>query len=445
VKTEVEIAQANQEKGTMGIIIDFLIYLSIFLGSSIVFFKAPFEGYFHYLVYFLLLPFFIARFGVPKTPFKLLLLPLIVGIFQIGLGNNEVFLFVKIFVGVLLSVTFYYYVAEYYELDVDKMFKLYLTWAYWTAIIAIVQFISFKLNFGPGYQYHWLLNKGGSVVGGEGIRVNSVFVEPSQLGIMLGPAAFVAAINIFRQKKYHYKLYQSLVVLVALYLSRSSTGYLGLFFVFVIMGINYGYLMYLVLFVVVGLFASWGLYNSVQEFRDRIDSSVGLWIEGDLSLKNVNSSSFVLYNNSHIAWENLKENPLFGTGLGSHQIAYEKYSYTKSGEPWLKGFEFNTADANSLFLRLMSETGLIGLVFFISLLARYFVGYTGDDEDTYWIVSGAMLVIILLYMFRQGNYFLNGFPFFVWIYYYAKKNVYERQEKKRNAQEEEERQAQLRF
>jgi hypothetical protein len=418
MKYETEISKQARTFGEW--LIDFLIFLSIFLGSSIVFFKTPFEGYFHYVIYLLLLPFFISRYGVPKTPFKLLLLPLIVGVFQVAMGNNEPFLFVKIFIGVLLSVTFYYYVCEYYERDVDKMFRLYLTWAYWSAIIAIIQYVSFKAGFRAGYDYHWLLNKGGSVVSAGGIRVSSIFLEPSQLGIMLGPAAFVAAINMLRGQKYHYKFYHNIVILVALYLSRSSTGYLGLFLVFVIMGINYGYLVYLLLFIVFGLLAAWGLYNSVDEFRARVDSSVGLWLEGDLSIENANSSSFVLYNNTHIAWENLKEHPLFGSGLGSHPVAYEKYSYTKTGAVWLKGFEFNTADANSLFLRTMSELGVAGLVFLFFIIIRCFVGYQGDDDNRYWIISGALLVIVLLYMFRQGNYFLNGFPFFMWLYYYTR-------------------------
>ncbi len=443
MKLSAEIAE--HEEGTERKVITFLIYLSIFLGSSIIFFKQPFEGYFHYLVYLLLLPFFVSRYGLPQTPFKIILLPLFVGIFQLLLGNNESFLFIKIFGGVLLSVTFYYYVAEYYELDVDKMFKMYLTWTYWTAVIAIVQYISYKVSFGPGYNYSWLLNKGGSVVSGEGIRVNSIYLEPSQLGIMLGPAAFVASVNILRGKKYHYKLYQSVIVLLALYLSRSSTGYLGLFLVFLIMGINYGYLLYVLLFIVVGMFAGWGLYNTVVEFRDRVDSSIGLWIDNDLSIKNVNSSSFVLYNNSHIAWENLKEHPLFGSGLGSHPIAYAQYSYTNNGEPWLKGFEFNTQDANSMLLRLMSETGLVGVLFILLLIWKSFVGYVGDDDDPYWIISGALLVIVLLYLLRQGNYFLNGFPFFLWLYYHTKGVSIEKREEKLRLAEEKERLANTRY
>lgn len=411
-------------------IVDFLIYLSIFLGSSIIFFKKPFEGYFHYGIYLFLLPFFVIRYGVPRVPFKILFFPLLAGIFQIALGNNETFLFVKIFGGVLLSVTFYYYVIEYYERDIERMFRTYLKWAFWTSVIALIQYISYKVGFSPGYDFKWLLNKGTQVIPTTegGIRVCSIFTEPSQLGIMLGPAAFVAINNLFNRKEYHYKFYQSIIILLAIYLSRSSTGYLGLFLIILIIGLNYGYLLYLVLFITVALLAVWGLYSTVTEFKSRVDSSIGLWIENDMSIQNINSSSFVLYNNSHIAWENLKRHPIFGTGLGSHTVAYGKYSYTNSDKIRLPGFEFNTADANSLFLRLMSETGLAGIIFILFLIFRCFVPNSGEEGDINWVISGSMLIIILLYLFRQGNYFLNGFPFFVWLYYYNRVAVNERVE-----------------
>lgn len=416
--------------------ITFLIFLSIFLGSSILFFKTPFEGYFHYLIYIILLPFFIGRYGLPKTPFKILLIPLVVGIFEIFLGNNEIFLFVKIWGGVLLSVSVYYYVMEYYELNVDKMFKLYLTWAYWSAIIAIIQYLSFKINFKPGYDYGFLLNKGGHVVTeGGGIRVCSIFLEPSQLGIMLGPAAFVSLLNLFRKKNYHYKLYQNVVILIALYLSRSSTGYLGLFFAVLVLGLNFGYFLYVIVFVVLGYFTALGLYNTVDEFKQRVDSSTALWLNNDLKYENVNSSSFVLYNNAHIAWSNLMDHPVFGTGLGSHQVAYDKYSYTKSIVK-VKGIEFNKQDANSMFFRMMSETGLFGLVFLFIFIFKCFVGYNGDEEDNHWIISGAALIIILLYLVRQGNYFLNGFPFFAWLYYYTKISSLRMMKEKNEAESE---------
>src|ERR1700756_2473060 len=404
----------NREK-----VVDFLIYTSIFI-STITFFTNPFEGYLHYFIFFLLLPFFINRYGLPRAPFQIILLPLFIGVFQVMMGNNEWFLFFKIFLGVLLSTIFYYYVIQHYEMNIEKMFSMYLKWAYWSAIIAIIQYISFKIHFFPGYNYEWLFNKWSVVSSGEGlIRINSIYMEPSQLGIMLGPAAFVAVLNFIRKQQYGYKKYQIFIILIAIYISKSSAGYVGLFCVIVIIGLNLGYISYLLLFLLVGITAAVGLYNSVEEFKSRVDAALGLWVDQNFDIKNVNTSSFVQYNNAHIAYNNFKEHPFFGTGLGSHSVAFEKYSYTRSVVK-IKGFDNNSADANSLFLRLMSETGLMGIIFIFVIITRCFVGNDGIDNK-YWIISGSVLILILLYLFRQGNYFVNGFPFFVWLYYYNKK------------------------
>ncbi len=400
-------------------LIDFLIFTSIFV-SSIIFFTSPFEGYLHYFIFLALLPFFIIRYGLPKVPFQIVLLPLIVGVFQVLMGNNGWFLFFKIFFGVMLSTSFYFYVIQYYKMDVERMFSIYLKWAYWTAIITLIQYVSFSINFTPGYDFSWLFNKGGSVFGEGGARFSSIYVEPSQLGIMLAPAVFVAITNIIRRNQnYEYKKYQNYLILVALYLSKSSTGYIGIFFIIVIIGLNLGYISYLLLFIFIGLLGAFALYNTVEDFKSRVDAASGLWLDQDFNIKNVNTSSFVQYNNAHVSYNNFKEYPLFGTGLGSHSIAFEKYSYTKTGVVQLKAFDFNSADANSLFLRLMSETGLLGIFFFTFIIIKCFVGNNGRD-DKYWIISGSILVLILLYLLRQGNYFLNGFPFFVWLYYYNK-------------------------
>jgi hypothetical protein len=399
--------------------VDFLIFTSIFV-STITFFTSPFEGYLHYFIFLILLPFFINRYGLPKVPFQIIMLPFFVGVFQVVMGNNEWILFFKIFLGVLLSTIFYYYVIQHYEMNIEKMFSLYLKWAYWSAIIGIIQYISFKVHFAPGYNYNWLFNKWTVISSGEGqIRINSIYMEPSQLGIMLCPAAFVAILNIFRKQNFEYKNYQNYVILIAIYLSRSSTGYIGLFFVILIIGLNLGYISYLVMLLVVGVLIGVGLYNSIEEFQSRIDAGLGLWVDQDFDIKNVNTSSFVQYNNAHIAYNNFKEHPFFGTGIGSHAIAFEKYSYTRSVVK-IKGFDNNKADANSLFLRLMSETGLMGLIFMFAVVTQCFVGSDGID-NRYWVISGAILVLILLYLFRQGNYFVNGFPFFIWLYYYNKK------------------------
>ena len=237
---------------------------------------------------------------------------------------------------------------------------------------------------------------------------------------MLSPAVFVSVLNILRKENnYEYKKFQNYVVLTALVLSKSSTGYIGVLFTILIIGINLRRITYLLLFFIVGILSVVGLYNSVDEFKNRVDTTLGLVIDKRFTIDNVNTSSFVLLNNAHVAFENFKEYPIFGTGLGSHPLAYEKYSYTRTGLVNFQGTDNNSSDGNSMFVRLMSETGLVGLLFIFLILIKCFVGNIGTENHS-WIISGALLVLIALNLFRQGNYFLNGFPFFVWLYFFNK-------------------------
>ena len=145
-------------------------------------------------------------------------------------------------------------------------------------------------------------------------------------------------------------------------------------------------------------------------------------------LKKVHGSAFVLYNNYHIATENFKNNPLFGSGMGSHEFAFEKYNlnYIIGGI-----YEFNTTDANSMFLRLLSETGLMGIFFALAFIARFYVSKSlfEEEDDEYWLIANALLVIIIIQLLRQGNYTYGGFFFFGWMYYYNSVNYKEYRKK----------------
>ena len=79
----------------------------------------------------------------------------------------------------------------------------------------------------------------------------------------------------------------------------------------------------------------------------------------------------------------------------------------------------------------MSETGLYGMVVILLLLFGSWVFSWQAVEKEYWLISNACALIILLYMLRQGHYFLNGFPFFLWLHFYTKKlNKFKLKEKK---------------
>ena len=84
-------------------------------------------------------------------------------------------------------------------------------------------------------------------------------------------------------------------------------------------------------------------------------------------------------------------------------------------------FAFNKQDANSMFVRLMSETGIFGIGFILLFIFRFYIRKQEVKElNEHRIISQALLVIILLTLLRQGNYLLNGFPLIMLMYYYNK-------------------------
>jgi hypothetical protein len=401
---------------TRSIWITIFIYLSIFV-NSIVLFSNPFEFYFGYLIYIILLPVFIFRFGLNRDLFYIFLILFVTGVFNIALGNNTAALFFKVFTGLTLSYFFYYYVILEYDFNLEQLFKWYLKGCYYAAIIGLIQFISFQLGFRPGYDFSWILNKGGFVAGGNfGIRVNSIFAEPTYLASTLSAAFFIAIYNLFRKENYYLTKFQGAVIILVYLLSFSGVGQLGIFLCFVFLAVNFGLIRYVIIAIPAGLILFNILYTNVKDFRERYDGLTGLFSGEEFKLGETHGSSFILYNNYQVTMKSFKDNFVFGTGIGSHPVSFDKYSLAKGWK--VIGFNSNSADANSMLLRLISETGLFGVGLFLFIIFKCYVSRDPNDDRPHWLISNAILVMILLNLFRQGHYFLNGFPFFVILYYY---------------------------
>ena len=399
-------------------LIEILIMVSVFL-NSYVFFKKPFEGYFHYLIFLTLIPLFLLKYGYPKYLIKLFLWFIAVGLTYVFQGLYPFFDFIKIFGGMFMSFTFYHYVLKYYQFNLLQLFSVYLKWSYIMSIIGIIQLVSYKIGFVYGYNFRWILNKWGVVEGGVfGIRINSVFSEPSGLAAALAPAVFVSVYNILHKKNFILSKRASLILIFTYIISSSSTAYIGLILIFVLVTMSIKF-RYLLIGIGIGILFFTSFYSISNEFKSRVDSSIGLWVYQDYSIDNTNTSSFVLYNNMHVALESVKENPFFGTGLGSFKAAYDKHSLTKNIEVIAYDFEFNTADGNSLLVRILVELGLVGMFIMLVLMIKGFI-YLRTEEELiqYRIISQAILILIFLNLLRQGNYFLNGFPLFILMYYY---------------------------
>jgi hypothetical protein len=392
-----------------------LIMSTIFV-SSYIFFREPFEGYITYIVLALYMPLFISKFGIPVLPIVMFTPLLISGIIFSQLELNSYTLFTKIFIGFFASVIFYQYVFQLYRFDIKRLFTYYIKGSYYVSVLGIFQLISFIVGFGPGYDFSWFLNKWSYTYGGLGIRMNSIFSEPAYFAAVIAPAFFVALYNLISRKRLYLTRNKSILIVVAYLLTFSSLGIIAIFFAVLLILINRGMIKYAIVYVPLFYFGFNFAYDNIPEFRDRYDGTFEVFSEQNITSYDVHGSSFVLYNNYHIALENFKRNWLFGTGLGSHPIAFEKYTLTNQAD--VVQITFNSADANSMLLRLMSETGIYGLSIMLYIVIRFWVFRRNSADDEMWVLSNAVSLIILLYLARQGHYFLNGFPFFLWLHYY---------------------------
>ena len=400
---------------------EFILMLSMFT-TSFVFFRNPFEFYPHYIIFILYLPVFFIKYKIPKNITYILLILLFTGLINILIGNLDWFQFIKVWGGSFLSLNFYYFVFLYFEKNVLKIFNYYIKFCSFLLIIGLLQIIFFKIGFEPGYDLRIFfgLNKWSLVTDGGilGIKFSSFLTEPAQLAIVTIPVVFISLNNLFFNESNFIKYKLLNITLLILYvLITSATGFIGLLICFVIIAVrNKIYNIFLGLIPSLAILII--LYNNVSDFKIRVDAGLELnkSFENDIQRDIANTSTFTLYDNYIVTYNNFLENPLIGSGIGSHQYAFEKFSLTRRYSN-LNVFANNSKDANSLLLRIISETGLLGLFFLIFILfSGIFIMNTLNNLE--YIVSVSLLLIIILSLIRQGNYFLNGLPLIFILFYY---------------------------
>ena len=410
---------------------DFAFACTIYVTSVI--FQSPFEFYFYYIIILALYPYFFFKYGISKKLLLILGTFFVLGIYNVALGNCEPFNFIKVWGGVFMHYTFFYMYVKHQKFDVHKMVRFYLKCSYIVSIIGIIQEISYVLHFPPGYNYRWLFGwKWGlsETMGGLAIRVNSTVAEPSYLGALLAPAVFISVATVLYKgvNLDFYKTKHKITILIAYLLTFSSTSYMGIGFIAILLLLNTASVRQVFLSIIffVGIISA--AWNVDEGFSYRVNSMVSL-----LNAKNLDkvinkklgiidpkagglSSSFVLYASYDVARQNFAVHPIIGTGFGSFPSAFDKYSIFRflSDSIWVN----NRQDGNSQFVRLMTETGLLGLsIMFLFIYLNYIRKAKSGIDQRYWVYSNAMLIIILMFLLRQGNYFLTAFPWFMWLYH----------------------------
>jgi len=406
-------------------IFNFLLILNVFAGGFS-FFYSPFEFCVGYLFIIAFLIAYLWRYrsiSINPNFFIILMILTVSTAINVYLGNNTVLFMSKQVIGISAMGFAYYLLFKANNFKIDKLFKIYMRIALVVAIIGIVQELSYILRFEPGYNFNAIIPKWTFRAATCGlVRVNSIFMEPSHFAITMTPAFFVALSNIFKNKPIYLKeKWKKALIVISYVLTFSAVAYIGILVSIVLILLRFRKVKHLLLALALVPILIYTAYHCVPEVQKRTDAVVGV-VTGSKKAFDVHHSVYTFASNAFVSGKSFMESPVFGHGLGSHPISYDRF--IRSGAPygfWNKGITItNRNDASSLFLRLVSETGLFGI--FAVLFFIFAFRVKKNKNKKLYEISNGIFILFILQLLKQGHYFYNGLFFFVWMYYFSKKS-----------------------
>lgn len=414
-------------------IIDFINYLAVFIVFSDAITFQHFKGFadlrFSYIIIGLLFLILLWKRMlsknklINKTFLMLLIIAFLFSAYNIFSGKNNIVSLLKQIIGISLNASIFYILLEINNRDVVKLFKVYLNFAFIVAFIGIIQEICYLFGFQYGYDFRYILPNWQKykVVGIGLLRLNSIINEPTDFCYVMMPAFFVSLMAFFRNAAGLIDKWKGIIIIVSCLLTFSIVGYIGIIFSVILICLNFKKKKNLIIGGIAVLVFALFFYAISREIRMKINQSIGL-VTGSMPIHKANFSSYGLFTNAKVAWYSFKENPLLGSGLGSHEVSYDRF-IPQVVDINIVNWRINTSDANSLFLRLLSETGLFGVLVLLIFIIKFYVSKKIDLGGYLWIISNAILPVFLMRLVRQGHYFSGGFFFFLWMYYFSKVNL----------------------
>ncbi|QXP51176.1 O-antigen ligase family protein [Cellulophaga sp. HaHa_2_1] len=343
------------------------------------------------------------------------------------LTAESFFLVIKQLILISITFTFSYLLLNSYRFDYIKLFKDYIILITLAGIIVVIQFIGTISNLTFLVDYSYLgLDTGGIRLNAPRGRFHSWFYEPSFMAYAFMPVIFIAVARLFGVGNL-LSIRRSIFLIVILFMAKSTLGLLGLLLsVFILILSKYPIYKkpIFLLCLIIGLIGSSYLIYKIPAVKFRIDETYTLFKARKVTSEEIaktNLSTYALYSNFKITQASLREAPLFGTGVGTYELNYDKHlNNVIPTSNWRNNFKINRQDANSLLFRILVETGLIGTVLLILFILKNKIPYrqvNSTIQQNLWMINNGILVLLTLRFLRQGHYTMLGFILMILVYY----------------------------
>lgn len=384
-----------------------ILFLSLGLTNAVIFGLTFFHAFTIILCFLLLILYFSKSISTNTllvttdflfTSFFILVFTL-VSIFHYGFQVNET-------INLFIFMTFGYFLVNAFSLDI--LIKIYKYFVALIIFFAYFQFLSFVIGSEFLFTYSFL-GRGGDIGISNGlIRLTSLASEPANLckvlslALGLSIASFMGVANV--ESFWGKKISANTIVVILLSFSSIGYIYIMLFFIFLLfssktVSIKYKFI------GVVSLAFLFFFALSVEEVYRRIQDV--------LSVNNVmdysdNLSVFAILSNLNIVIKVLTESPFLGRGLYTHQYSYDEFIYGIYNSSVVR-MELNKDDASSLYLRLLSECGIVGFVSFVGVFIYNIIKSLSIN-----VLISITFVSLLLFSLRSGD--VNT-PFFWFLFF----------------------------
>lgn len=392
----------------------------------IAFINESFSTYFIYLA-------FIFQFVTRKLRFPKLLLGIYLYIFiqsyVFNLLNINIASSASHFLGfILFSLSIFSFLSVYRNriLDVVRIYYKFVFGVVCFVFLQTALFIFFGLSFKP-QQILW-----GSVIA----NMNNPFVvamlnflpravglstEPTHYAIIILPGVYLALLVLIgkgSQLKLESKKI-AVIILIGVILSFSLVGYFGLFLCLISIFASKSKGKLIVKAGLAVFFLAFIYIISSSSLMYKLNKLPTMFSEGIESYEYTTSdlSGFALASNLLVARESLKKSHYLGTGFNTHKDSYDREIYRIFSESQVI-MELNRTGAGSLYIRILSEFGIPGILIFFYFIFHFWIRKAITASPLKYI-NNMSLMMIICYCTREESYINIYLSFFMALSYYT--------------------------
>ncbi|MGL6098194.1 MAG: hypothetical protein ACRC0G_01080 [Fusobacteriaceae bacterium] len=310
---------------------------------------------------------------------------------------------------IIVIIVFLSYKLLFEKIQLKTIFNKYLKVSKLIIFLGLIQFLIYTIL--KKDIFYFVLGR--TIIKSKMLSINSISGEPGMFVQLILPAViYTIEEDWFIKKKTTFKL---LIYIMTVILTNTAVGYfvLGVYLIsrFLMSKINiFKKLIFFIVFIVlIFLIIS---YDKMVYMKITQSLNIFYYLEEN-NLKTVNLSTFALYSNLK-AFINSK-NYLFGNGFGSIENTYYKY-FKNIG---YSNYGLNSTDGYSLINRVLSEFGILGIIFVYGKLLIETIKIFKYKRNV--SISIAALFGIISYSIRGGSYFMHGTIFFILLLIYSNK------------------------